>query len=138
MNESKPSSGWNEAKPSFTVDDAMGVVKRPAMRAWGRGDLIDALDVLTAEVERLRARVFMLENTTSSNELDAMLQIDQLKTELAAAKASSVVPVDVLDCYYNAMPDLGDVRLICKSGSDAKKVTDWLRERMKDKTPPAA
>jgi len=38
----------------MNVDEAMGIVNRPAMRAWGRGDLIDALDVLAAEVERLR------------------------------------------------------------------------------------
>lgn len=70
---------------------------------------------------------------------DANWQVLKAAGELlAAAKAVNVCPVEVLDCYYNAMMDLGEVRLICKSGSDAQKVTGWLRGRMKDKTPPAA
>ena len=60
-------------------------------------------------------------------------EVERLRAELAEAKAASVCPVEVIDCYFNAMPDLGDVRLICKSGADAQAVTDWLRERMKER-----
>ena len=87
------------------VSDSISIARASAAR---REDYQRAACVLAGEVERLRA-------------------------ELAEAKAASVCPVEVIDCYFNAMPDLGDVRFICKSGADAQAVTDWLRERMKER-----
>ncbi len=99
--------------------------------------------VLAAEVERLRAELELSKANVQSlkkalfevQEAAIRLgdRLDDTETELATAKAASVLPVEVIDCYFNAMPDLGEVRLICKSGSDAQKVTDWLRERMKER-----
>lgn len=71
---------------------------------------------------------------TAVIELEA--EVQQLLAELAAAKAASVCPVELVA--------LGDadwecsVGVKCKSSEDADTLYNWLRDRMKDKPPPEA
>jgi len=108
MNESKPNSGWNEAKPSFTVNEAMKYATKE--KGFWSGEVHTVIDTLAAEVERLRA-------------------------ELATVKAASVCPVKVLNIWEGTYES--DRYIELRTDEEADKFTDWLRERMKDKLPPA-
>ena len=94
MNESKPSSGWNESKPSFpitmNVDEAMETAAAYLAAHEQEGEpLFEAEEVaitLANEVGRLRAEVEIL--AVEVTRLQA-IEHDQIETqtELAAAKA---------------------------------------------------
>lgn len=66
-------------------------------------------------------------------------EVERLRAELAAAKAASECPVELV-ALGDAEKDWWhcDVNVKCKSGEDADKLYHWLRDRMKDATPPKA
>ncbi len=93
----------------MNVDEAMAVAAKqgglPETDEW-HGEVIDAMDVLSAEVERLRA-------------------------ELAAAKAASVVPVKIVNLSHTDWGLALNVR--CRSEDDSNVLWRWLRGRMKER-----
>lgn len=134
MNESKPTSGWNEAKPSFPIAMNVGeaMVYASKDKCFWTGEMHTALETLAAEVERLRAEVEIL--AVEVTRLQA-IEHEQIETqaELAATKAASELPVQVIDCYSFG----DDVEVVCKCGDDADRLSGWIRDRMKDASPPA-
>ena len=58
-------------------------------------------------------------------------EVERLRAELAAAKAASVVPVEVLEIYDAEIPSI--CRVECRCGDDRLKFTDWLFDRMKER-----
>ena len=61
-------------------------------------------------------------------------EVERLRAELAAAKAASVCPVRVRSVWVDDIG--GRVVAYCKNIEEAMKFEVWLRERMKDTTPP--
>jgi hypothetical protein len=101
-----------------------------AMKTAGSGILCfrghAAVSVLSAEVERLRA------GAETQNAAIKILNgmIHDLQTELAAAKAASVVPVQVVACD----PDYErTATVVLWSNADAQRFADWLHARMKER-----
>ena len=121
-------------------------------------------EILASEVERLRAELAQLRKDWCDDDeaikqqalrvLDAAkvegdsvnvprmgalaeMMADELvkvRAELAAAKAASVVPVEVVSCD----PDYEmTATVVLWSNADAQRFADWLRERIKDTRPPA-
>ena len=89
-------------------------------------------EMMADEVERLRIWNKRWRDVSAK----LRLTVAQLYEELAAAKAASVVPVRVLNIYDTEYPS--DCYIECRTGDDCMKFRDWLFDRMKDKTPPAA
>lgn len=94
----------------MNVDEAIEIATSTAI-TMTKLEMAEVAEVLAAEVERLRG-------------------------ELAAAKAASVVPVEIvsvedadLDHGYNI-----DVGIQCKSEADADILLDWLRDRTKERS----
>jgi len=87
-----------------------------------------------AEVERLRAEVEMGHSfhSVAVKERDfERLLVEALKEELAAAKAASVVPVEIQSVYVNPYRE---VVVSCEESGTAQRFADWVR-KMKDTTP---
>lgn len=63
-------------------------------------------------------------------------KLEKAQDELAAAKAASVVPVKVLNIFEGTYES--DRYIELRTDAEADTFTDWLRERMKDNTPPQA
>ena len=121
----------------MNVDDAM-----EAARQFGEQKPEDMLFaehiaiLLAAEVERLRAEVEIL--AVEVTRLQA-IEHEQIETqaELAAAKAASVCPEESVIWLLAVAAKLE------KDGESSRldsmtKTAIWLRERMKDKSPPEA
>ena len=87
-------------------------------------------EMMADEMERLRVWNKRWRDVSAK----LRLTLAELSDELAEAKAASVLPVEAVDCYT-----LGeDVEVACKCDEDADRLSGWLRDRMKDKTPPQA
>ena len=57
-------------------------------------------------------------------------EVERLRAELAAAKAASVVPVQVVACD----PDYErTATVVLWSNADAQRFADWLNDRMKER-----
>ena len=120
-----------QSRKDWCDDDE--AIKQQALRVLAKFEV----EGDSVHVPRMAELAEMMADTAicHKEECLAWMRVAQDKErELAAAKAASVCPVEVIDCYFNAMPDLGEVRLICKSGSDAQEVTNWIRERMKERS----
>lgn len=95
--------------------------------------------LLAAEVERLRAELdetkrWLDERSEAYGKTCSI--VDQLQTELAAAKAASECPARVENIYDAEYPS--DCYIECWNGDECLKFREWLYDRMKDKTPPEA
>ena len=88
------------------------------------------LDIFIDEVERLRAE--LAEIKAENVGLDEAH--DRLNAELAAAKAASRCPVEVLNIFEGTYES--DRYIELRTDAEADTFTDWLRERIKDTTPP--
>lgn len=128
----------------MNVDEAMRCVSAGQNSSRDGYAVLFNLEIgttLKAEVERLRAEVQRLDITGTHSCHDdcpklpcvQRREIERLRAELAATKAASVVPVELVA--------LGDadwecsVGVKCKSSEDADRLYNWLRDRTKD-TPP--
>jgi hypothetical protein len=84
---------------------------------------------LTAkQVERLRAGNIRWRDVSAK----LRLTLAELSEELAAAKAASALPIEVIGCYSFGP----DVKVMCECAGDSDRLSGWLRDRMKDTTPP--
>lgn len=100
-----------------------------------------------AEVERLRAELAACQSLVDETRTELSIcgafhsvakkewqleveKVNRLEAELAAAKAASVVPVKVVDCFADI--DRTAV-VILWSNADAERFADWLRERIGEK-----
>lgn len=129
----------------MSVDEAMETAKAYlTAREQMQEPLFESEEVavtLAKEVERLRAEVEMSHSfhrvAVKERDFERLL-VEALKEELAAAKAASECPVELV-ALGDAEKDWWhcDVNVKCKSGEDADKLCHWLRDRMKDATPPA-
>ena len=63
-------------------------------------------------------------------------EVERLRAELAEAKAASVCPVKVSNIWEGTYES--DRYIELRTDAEADTFTDWLRERMKDKSPPQA
>ena len=62
-------------------------------------------------------------------------EVERLRAELAAAKAASVVPVKIRELCADG--HVGKLAAWCENADAAKQLHGWLRDRMKDNSPPA-
>jgi hypothetical protein len=90
--------------------------------------------VLAAEVERLRAELdetkrWLDERSEAYGKTCSI--VDQLQTELAAAKAASVCPARVENIYDAEYPS--DCYIECWNGDECLKFREWLYDRMKER-----
>ena len=61
-------------------------------------------------------------------------EVERLRAELAKAKAASACPVKVSSIWEGTYQS--DRYIELRTDAEADTFTDWLRERMKDKSPP--
>jgi hypothetical protein len=112
----------------MNVDDAMETAAAYlAAHEQEQEPLFDSEEVaitLAKEVERLLAvnQIFEAANVRLATELE------RVQAELAAAKAASVLPTEVIGCYSFGP----DVKVICECADDADRLSGWIRERMKE------
>lgn len=130
----------------MNVDAAIKVAKREAL-GWF-DDMHEAGPILASEVERLRAELARCQSLLDEARTELSIcgafhavakkewqleveKVNRLEAELAAAKAASVCPVELVA--------LGDadwecsVGVKCKSSADADRLYNWLRDRMKER-----
>ena len=125
----------------MNVDEAMELFgpSKKKFYTLQSGDHFCAGETLACAVERLRGELADTENARDSwrrvceKETEAK---HQAWTELAAAKAASVCPVKVLNIWEGTYQS--DRYIELRTDAEADTFTDWLRERMKDKSPPEA
>ena len=144
MNESKPNSGWNESKPSFStgmnVDDAMEaaaefIVDPMLFAETVAVVLADEVERLRAELELSKANVQSLKKALFEVQEAAIRLGDQVgdaREELAAAKAASACPVDIVCVYQSGWGQYASAEL--KSEEDAVTLMKWLRDRVKERS----
>lgn len=124
----------NEGKGrTMNVDEAMAYTRRDKDEGfwpptWS-DDMYKAMVTLAAEVERLRAELA----EAKAENVGLAESHYRVEVELASAKAASVCPVKVHGCFYSVAFDHFGL-----SSEAARRFDDWLRERMKDKSPPQA
>lgn len=126
----------------MNIDEAMAIAAKQVGTEQWYYETIEALEVLRVEVERLRAEVQRLDmaGTHSCHDDCQRLpcaqrrEIERLRSELAAAKAASECPVELV-ALGDAEKDWWhcDVNVKCKSGEDADRLYNWLRDRMKER-----
>ena len=113
----------------MNVDEAIAYASKD--KCFWAGEVHTALETLAAEIKRLRAEVEMGHSfhrvAVKERDFERLL-VEALKEELAAAKAASELPVQVIDCYSFG----DDVEVVCKCGDDADRLSGWIRERMKE------
>jgi hypothetical protein len=81
-----------------------------------------------AELAAAKADLAIVDATVAENELLRVTN-QRLAEDLAAAKAASVVPVEVVDCY-----SVGNyLGVECKCEDDADRLSGWIRDRMKER-----
>lgn len=90
-------------------------------------------DKIRAEFEKWAREAIFIE--WENGELLAE-EVERLRAELAAAKAASVVPVNVISVWADGT-GFGRVTAYCKTLDDAMQFESWLLDRIKDTTPPA-
>lgn len=109
-----------ERGEGMNVDEAMAEVETTIRRnpRLFSSHYYEVASVLAKEVERLRAELkvadkWLHERSEAYGKTCSI--VDQLQTELSAAKAASALPVEAVDCYT-----LGDdVEVVCKCSEDA-------------------
>lgn len=114
---------------NIDVDEAMEIA---AIYNGGDDEMHRAGQVLAKEVERLRAEVEMghLFHRIAVKERDfERLLVEALREELAAAKASSAVPVKI-DWFYSS--NLCEVIVNCNDEYEASEFGNWLHRRTKE------
>ena len=134
----------------MNVDEAMAIADN--YRIWLSGGRVEMNSseivaiTLAAEVERLRAELAAAKaNSEALKKALYSLQeaairlgdrLDDAKTELVVVKVASACPVKVLNIWEGTYES--DRYLELRTDAEADTFTDWLRERMKDKSPPEA
>ena len=144
----------------MNLDEAMEIATSTAI-TLSKLEMAEVSEVIAAEVERLRAELALLRKDWCDDDetikqqalrvLDAAkvegdswsvprgsalaeMMADKLvevKAELAAAKAASEVPVRVN--AFGADGYVGNLVAYCDNADAARKLHDWLRDRMKER-----
>ena len=115
----------------MNVDEAMAYASKD--KCFWAGEVHTALETLTKEVERLQAvnQIFEAANVRLATELE------RVQAELAAAKAASVVPVEIEEVRLPTISQKPyDTVIATKTFGDMCRFRNWLRDRMKDTAPP--
>lgn len=111
----------------MNVDEAIEIATSTAITLT-KLEMAEVADVLAAEVERLRVWNKRWRDVSAK----LRLTLAELSEELAAAKAASVVPVEVKSVFANRLSEC----VVAFIGDEDKtfEFADWLRARMKEKS----